>query len=364
LLAIRRAGGPSRRTVLGLGLACGVLASVQLYFAAWVVGTAVALGIATRLRGDTWWHAVRCMLVVGVMAGLGFLLATLPIHDKYPKFLDWIGSIVSHQGTYGRGAAGVLNVDQMGSNLISLIRQDRLLFAACGVGVVFLGWRLWLTRRQPGAHPVLWAAGLGLVVQLLVLFVMNAKHPGFGDRYLVPVAATLPLVFAAALDKVDVWPNRSRLLLAAVGLAALAVFARTLRSAMVAYASESGWIGRIDVATENMLARLAEERHIPRESLRTLWTYGTGSPCYALWFADGYTADRTFHNDIAEICPRDRATGSGIDLSEYNDWDVAVLTDGLIAELDPIARPPGSTSYASSIDSIRGFGKLVFITRD
>jgi hypothetical protein len=298
------------------------------------------------------------------MAGIGFLVATLPIHDQYPQFLDWIWSIFSHEGTYGRGTPGVLNPDQMGSNLIALVLQDKFLFAAGGVGVIILSWRLWLTRRQRPDYPVLWGAGLGLVVQLLVLLLMNAKHPGFGDHYLIPVAATLPLVFAAVLDKVEFWPKRTQLLLAALGFAALAVLGRTMQSAIVAYRAESNFIGTIDIATENMLARLADERHIPRESLRTLWTYGTGSPCYALWFADGYTADRTFRNDITQICPHDGLTGGSIDLAEYRDWDVAVLTDGLIAELDPVIRPPGSHSYASSIDSIRGFGKLVFLTRD
>jgi hypothetical protein len=364
LIAVRRTGGPSRRSVLALGLASGVLTSVQLYFAAWVVGTAVALGIATRLRGDTWWQASRCAVVVGAMAGLGFLVATLPIHDQYPQFLAWVWSLVTHEGTYGKGAPGIVSPDQMESNLATLVLQATPLFVACGAGAIFLGWRMWLTRHQPANHPVVWAAGVGLAVQLLVLLLMNAKHPGYGSHYLLPLAATLPLVFAATLDGVDLWPKRIQLVLAALGFVTIAVFGRTMRSAIFAYQNESNWIAGIDTATESMLTRLAEERHIPRESLNILWTYGTGSPCFGLWFGDGFTAGRTFDADIAEICPHDRAIGGKVDLADYHDWDVAVLTDGLIAQIDPVTLSPGSQSYASSIDSIRGYGKLVFVTRN
>jgi hypothetical protein len=364
VIVIRRAGRPSWKSVLGLGFACGVLASVQLYFGAWIVGTAVALGTATRLRGDAWLKAVRCALVVAAMAGLGFMVGTLPIHDQYPKFLDWIWSVVAHEGTYGRGAPGVINPTQMGSNLVALVLQEKLLFVACGVGVIFLSWRLWVTRHQRDDHPVLWGAGLGLGVQLLVLLLMNAKHPGFGAHYMLPVAATLPLVFAAALDKVDVWPRRTRVLLASVSLAALAVCGRTIQAGIVAYAGESDWLHGIDVETENMLARLAEERSVPRESLRTLWTFGTGSPCFALKLSDFFT-DNTFHYDIAQMCPHDSVLINGnLNLAEYHDWDVAVLSDGWVADLDPVARPPGSKSYTSSIDTVCYCGKLVFLTRD
>ncbi|MDQ6675553.1 MAG: hypothetical protein M3069_33295 [Chloroflexota bacterium] len=166
-----------------------------------------------------------------------------------------------------------------------------------------------------------------------------------------------------------------RQLLAALGLAALAVFGVNVWSATVSYAAEASWLRRMDAATETMLIRLAEERHVPRESLRTLWTYGTNSPCFGLLLGDEY-AERTFHNDIAQICPHDGflyspagstlvATSAGsVDLAEYQDWDVAVLTDGWVSDLLTVTRPPGSTSYTSSIETIRGLGKLVFLTRD
>ncbi|MDQ6675560.1 MAG: hypothetical protein M3069_33330, partial [Chloroflexota bacterium] len=198
---------------------------------------------------------------------------------------------------------------------------------------------------------------------LLVLMLMNAKHPGYGDHYLLPLAATLPVLCAAGLDRIDLWPKKTQLLVAALGLVALAVFGRTMRSGMLSYKAESDWLGSADAATENMLVRLAEERHVPRESLRTLWTYGTASPCFALWYGDDSTAAFTFHNDIAEICRHDAKLNLDLDLATYLDWDVAVLTEGLVAELNPVVRPPGSTAYPSSIDSPRGFGKLVFLTR-
>jgi hypothetical protein len=88
---------------------------------------------------------------------------------------------------------------------------------------------------------------------------------------------------------------------------------------------------RAATAFTDMLVSLAAERRVPRESLRTMCTCGTLSPCYTLWFSDD-TADRAFHDDIGKICPLDA---------------------------HPDGRPPAAT-YASSIDSL-GFGKLQFI---
>jgi len=371
LMAVRRSGVPSWRTVVGLGAASGVLTSVQLYFAAWVLGTAVALGTAALLRGGSWLRAAWSVLMVGVMAGVGFVVATLPIRDHYAQFVSWTWSIVSHQGIYGAGASGV-SAELMGSNLVGLILGGQALFVVCLVGIRLLGWRLWRTRRERAANATEWAAAAGLLAQMLALLVLVAKHPGL--RYLLPLAAMLPLVFAAALDKVNTFPQRMREVLAALGLAALVVFGVNVWSASVSYAAEADWLRRMDAATETMLVRLAEERHVPRASLRTLWTYGTNSPCYALRLGDEY-AEHTFQDDIGQICPHDGlayvsdgrtlvSTDAGsIELADYQDWDVLVLTDGWVSTSLPVARPPGSRSYTSSIETIRGLGKLVFVTR-
>jgi hypothetical protein len=368
LLVVRRSASPAWRVVVGLGFASGVLTSVQLYFAAWVVGAAVALSVAARLGGASWRASVWRAAALAAMAGVGFVVATLPIHDHYRQLAGWIWLVVSHQGIYGAGPVGLPGPDVLAANLGRLIVDARLFFIACGAGMALLLWRLWLSRHRPSSPPGLWAAGLGFAAQILVLLVLVAKHPGV--RYLLPVAATLPLVFATALDGLDPQHPRIRQALTGFGLGALALFAASLWSAMVTHAALADELERQDVATESMLVRLAQARGISRTSIRALWTYGTTSRCYALWFGDD-SANRAFATDIARICPFDAnlniwsakvASGAGdVTLADYPDWDVSILPEDLARAL-PHAVPPGR-SFASSIDSL-GFGQLLFVVRD
>jgi hypothetical protein len=368
LLAARRAGRPSTRVVLGLGFAAGVLTSVQLYFAAWVVGTAVALAAATRLSGASWRQSgLRCAVVVAV-AVLGFLVATLPILSRYHQLAGWIWLLISRQGGYGSGPAGVPSPDLLASNLKLLILDAPALFVACGVSVLILAAGMWFGRRRLNSRPAVVAAGLGFVAQLLVLLVLVAKHPGV--RYLLPIAAILPLLFATALDGLDLQRASVRLLVGAFGLSLLGAFGGTLVSSVASHQALASRLQRDDAATEQVLTRLADQRSVPRTSLRSLWTYGTTSPCYALWFGDD-SADRAFATDIAQLCPHDanlniwnaKVTSSSGDIkfAEYDDWDVVVLSED-----EARARPYLGLSgevFASSIPSL-GQSQLLFVTKD
>src|SRR5262249_42060564 len=144
--------------------------------------------------------------------------------------------------------------------------------------------------------------GLGMLAQLVVLLLLVAKHPGV--RYLLPVAATVPLFFAAGLDGLDVRLFWTRLAQAAIGTCLLALFAVNLVGAATAHWDLASRVSRDDLATEQMLTRLAEQRGVARDDLRTVWTYGTTSSCYALWFADDYT-HRTLRLDIQAMCAHD-----------------------------------------------------------
>jgi hypothetical protein len=197
--------------------------------------------------------------------------------------------------------------------------------------------------------------------------VLVAKHPGV--RYLLPVAATLPLLFATALEGLKVQRQATRQALTAFSLVVLAGFGASLWSAVSAHLEFVHGLQGRDVATESTLVQLAQERGIARDSLRALWTYGTTSPCYALAFGDDY-ANRAFYADIASICPHDSnlniwdakvAAGlDDIDLTDYPEWDVIVVPGELAAQLPQSLAI--SDSHASSIDSL-GYGPLIFVAR-
>jgi hypothetical protein len=367
LLAVRGADTPSRKIAFGLGLASGVLTSVQLYFAAWVVGTTVALALATRLSGASWRATgVRATLVVGV-AELGFVLATLPILVHYRQLAGWLWLLVSHQGIYGSGPAGLPGTDLVAANLGILVRDAPLVFIATAGSTVALAARLWASRGELRCQRAAVCAGLGFVAQLIVLFLLVGKHPGV--RYLLPVAATVPLLVGAALHGLDTRRTTNQLLFVGLGLAMLIGFSVSLYSSIMAHQTVVERLQRDDAATEQVLVRVAQQGGTTRESLRTLWTYGTTAPCYALRFGDD-SAARTFQTDIQRVCPRDgnlniwnarvASLAGDISLAEYRDWDVLV-----VLEAESQARPnllaPGEM-YTTSIGSL-GASPLVFIAR-
>jgi hypothetical protein len=211
----------------------------------------------------------------------------------------------------------------------------------------------------------LWAGGFGFLAQSLVILFLVAKHPGV--RYLLPLAATAPLLLAAALSGLSPAQAAHRGL---VGLSAVAVlwFGVSLVMAVAAHVTLAANMQRDDAATEAWLQDLAAHRGVDRSALRILWAYGTTSPCYALWLGDTFS-DGLFRSDIGRLCARDGnldiwqpaiVSGTGVaGMDAAAEWDVAIVPLSL-AERYPAARPPGGAS-TPGIGS-PSYGELVFIT--
>jgi hypothetical protein len=87
---VRAARPPSLKRVACLGLACGVLAAVQIYFAASIAGTALAVGVALRLRRARWLTVVVRSVVVMEAAIAGFALATAPTEGHVIRFFNFL----------------------------------------------------------------------------------------------------------------------------------------------------------------------------------------------------------------------------------------------------------------------------------
>ena len=352
LVTVRQPKGPRWRAVLALGFACGVLTSVQLYFAAWVVGTAVTITLAARLHGLATRHALRRGEMTIVLAVVGFVVATLPIHDRYLGFASWVVQLSTHQDLYGRGPDGFSSPERLVSNTLTLVQQQPLLFAVTAATLVFA-----LVRILRSSAVSVRAAGAGLAIQTVVLLVLVAKHPA--SRYLLPVAATVPVLLAALLETSDPPAIAWRRFAAAVGVAGIVLFAQALWTAGKTHVDVADALRRDDSAMGVWLDRIASQRGIDRQSLQTLWTYGTTSPCYALWYGAGST-ENLFTNDIGQVCPHDgsldiaeahiRSASNDVDVGSAFDWDVEVIPRNLLNAY-PRARLPGDV-YETELASV------------
>jgi len=242
------------------------------------------------------------------------------------------GVLSTHQGTYGTGAEGFSSPHQLVSNTLELIQQQPALVT---VAAATLALALVRCARPGGtgqAAVTVRAVGAGLVVQTLVLGVLVAKHPRSG--YLLSVAATLPGLLATLLETADPIVPAWRRTTAVLGVVGVLLFAHGLWSAVTAHVAVASTLRRDDVAMEVWLDRVAAQRGTDRQALRTLWTYGTTSQCYALWYGD-WTAGNVFATDIGRLCPRDggvdiaaarvwSAAGS-VDVAQATNWDVEII---------------------------------------
>jgi hypothetical protein len=374
LALLRRPKRLSWRWLIACGVGAGVLISIQLYFTAWCVGTVTAFVIADQLHGASWRSTIARALTVLAMTCAGFVLATLPIHDRYGDLADWVLRLVSHQETYGYGAEGFSTPQLMTSNTFANFSQAPVLMAAALVVVAVIVWRLIEDLRGPQRDVALWSVGIGLSCQALVVVALAAKHPG--AKYLLPLAATLPILVAAAFGSARVTRQTVGVatVLGAVGIAALGASFWFQVSAHLALRDN---LVRGDQATMTVLDRVAAEHTVRQSSLQVLWTYGTTSPCYALWFGDE-TTGQAFSRDLARLCPHDlnlsvfsarviREQGSTpvadlfadrADPSSALDWDVALIPSELVATR-PAAVPPGVPD-STSIPSLRYGSVMVF----
>jgi hypothetical protein len=368
LLAVRQPHRTRWRAVLALGFACGVLTSIQLYFAAWVIGTAIALTLAARLSGLKTRYALRRGEATFAMAAFGFVVATLPIHDHYLEFASWIVSLSTHEGIYGDGPQGFSSPELLASNALDLVQQQPVLFAVTAAALALTLVRIVRPTTTGQAGITLRAVGAGLVIQTLVLIVLVAKHPG--SKYLLPIAATLPVLLAVMLESTEPLAATSRRFAVAVGVVGLVFFGNGLRTAFDSHVDLANTLRRDDTSMEVWLDSMASKRGVNRDSLRILWTYGTTSQCYAIWYAE-WSTDYLFQNDVARLCPRDgnldiwqgsvSSSSGSVDVKNVSDWDVEVIPRNLL-ERYPRARLPGDV-YETQLSSIntQQYGPLTLI---
>jgi hypothetical protein len=307
-LRLRRPEPLGRRWTMGLGAATGVLTAAQLYFGAWTVGFAVAAAAAARQHGQSWRRVVAAAAMACSTAAAAFVLVTLPIAPHYGRFVRFIVTLLRHRGPYGSGAAGAPALDHTAANLTWLVQQTPLLFVLLGVALLalaagFVAHRLDL--RRAGDAP----AALGLAVQAIVVTLVIAVHPRV--EYAQAIAAVLPVLLAIAYRtwRPSRWPARA--VAAALAVALLAHFANALADRVTL---RRHWFLSLRGGHEELRwhrARIAAENgHVPGQEL-TMWTFGTQTPCYALWVGD-YHAQRAFTREVSRVCPFEGAVWDGM----------------------------------------------------
>jgi hypothetical protein len=178
------------------GIGAGILSAIQLYFATWVIGICIAVGVSSMLKNRGWRQATLLSIAGVVSSLLGFIVATLPMVHKYIWFRWWVRSLFTHQGRYGHGEIGFTSASRMLENFISLWEQAPIVFISAGLSLLLIGAALLYHRQRMKINPGLWGVAIGLSSQLIATLFIILKHPG--TIYLLSVAAILPVLFSVA----------------------------------------------------------------------------------------------------------------------------------------------------------------------
>jgi hypothetical protein len=334
LLWIRlRTGKPVQAWEITLaGIAAGVLTAVQLYFATWVMGAALALAVYMLLTGGGPLRSLAAGVGVSAGAGVGFLAATGPILHKYREFSWWVKSLITHQGIYGRGPVGAPSAARLLANLGDLGGESLWFLAAVALVLGLLCVAGYLNRRQLRIQSGWWAFALALPVQLAVALLLIAKHPA--PVYLLAPAAIASMLLILALEVLRQHGKRYRLLCAGIAGLVLVLFMTDLLDAVARHRAEVSALEQRIAETDQQIASQAAHLGKNPDSMLILWGYGVESRCYALRFGDRYTG-RAFRDEINDTCANDWAYEASVDLAELPDgsrplgeahgWDLLII---------------------------------------
>lgn len=316
------------------GTLAGMLTAVQLYFATWIVGMAIAFATLVGLRTRNTLRGVGAGSAVGLAGVTGFLAATQPVLHRYRELFWWIKGLISHQGRYGGGPLGLTSVDRMRENFAQLWSQGgATILTAALASLVLLAVAMTARRRHVFSDPGWWASAIGGWAQLLLTTLLILKHPG--QIYLLALAAILPVPFLLLVGSLP----RTRWAGTLVGVSALAVslgFVLSVAQSLVAHQRRVQRAAATDMEIGQVVATYARAMDRPVEGVTILWGYGTPSRCFALRFGNRYVGG-LFGDEIRGVCPREwifnvrdqvaELPGGTLPLASTDQWDVLVILE-------------------------------------
>ena len=163
------------------------------------LGIIVGIGIATKVT------FIPLMLIFVILPGiyhkilalivsiLSFVFVTIPVISEYRRIEEWLFSLVTHKGIYGRGEKGFVETTSFWKNLNELFSQNLIFFALLGISIIiyvlifFLRQygKCKLTKNVINLHlrklNTVWI--LIILIMLIQIFI-TIKHPR--SHYLIP----------------------------------------------------------------------------------------------------------------------------------------------------------------------------------
>jgi hypothetical protein len=355
--------------IISFGVLAGVLLCVQLYFIAWVIGILASLILFAAFYERSAVAVFRsvCLSVFGLL--LGFFIGFAPVMHRFRSFYLWVQRLIFHQGRYGQGAEGITTAGQFLDNLRWLWNRGELVFVLSLAALILLVVGMIRRKSRQTPAPDWWSVSIGVLLQFVSLWILIGKHPGV--NYLISVAALLPVVFLLALQPITERDGESSRVLLVFGGLMMVLF---LGSMIAAVQDNHTWYKQVKAAdelVEREIDGFALENNLSRDDLTILWGYGVPSRCYALRYGNGSTEAGALRAEIDQLCPNEweyDVWGGFVELprayeplSDNCDWDLLILPERFVPELDPdraemIQLPAQSRGYGNIVivENIQG----------
>jgi len=290
----------TKRLAMGLGLTTGVMIATMINFLPWLITTIVFIAVYYRLQNISWMHFLTTAGIVLAFSAIGFFLSILPAVSRMFYFIGFIQRLINHQLTYGNGEEGITTIPLLFENFLILFKTYPALFLSMFLSINLTVYLLFQQRHRISDEPGKWALSIALLIQdaLLILFVL--KHPG--DRFLLPLAATLPVSFLLILVLSEYDPLFHFLLYNAlvvsttVGIFYFGIV--SLRQKKVDLIQTQSFETQVNLALEEQ-AKLTSN---PHGEMFILWTNLTYSYCSSRLSGDYYTSG-ALASEVGELCP-------------------------------------------------------------
>jgi len=144
------------------------------------------------------------LIFIGLSVLLFFIIA-FPVTLQLDIFWGWIKNLIMHSGTYGKGEANIIDIQQFKANIREICNLEKRFFYVMMTLVAAIITYYVIFRKK--ADKKLLIAGIAISVTIAIQLLLVGKH--FAHRYFIPVLMFAPLmVFLTAEIIRKIYPKK------------------------------------------------------------------------------------------------------------------------------------------------------------
>lgn len=286
-----------------------------------LLGIVLGLGIATKI---TFFPLILVILLLPhnsqktttiLSLMITFLITTLPIILKYPRFGKWILSITIHTGRYGTGEKGVINWSSLPQIFAKLFSQDNFFFYLFFALLIFFFlvtiFAFYKPSKQLTSLNYLinnknYILSSYLFIIILIQLILTIKHPGI--HYLLPAMGLSGLLIYLQiriakdylLENIIIEnsfndKHRNYIIFAMVGMYFFLITGSTYNQILLTQNNYASYLGSMQ-KIHDLLEQNAER-------CNQVSYYRSSSKEYSLKFGDDF-ADNQYSLNLQKIYPK------------------------------------------------------------